>query len=103
MTRDFSALARDIRRAIADKRLVELFYESKRRIAEPHDYGIQKGGAKLLVYQVGGESSSRIPGWKHLDVAKIERLVVLDEAFRGSRGAAHRHHKSWDVLFARVK
>jgi hypothetical protein len=103
MTRDLSSLDRDIRFAIANKRLVELFYETKRRVAEPHDYGIQKGAVKLLVYQVGGESSSRIPGWKHLDLAKIERLVVLDETFPGSRGAAHRYHKSWDVLFARVK
>lgn len=98
-----SPLDRDIRYAIANKRLIELLYESRRRVVEPHDYGIQNRAVRLLVYQVRGESSSRIPGWKHLDLAKIDRLVVLDETFPGSRGAAHRTHKSWDVLFARVK
>ena len=39
--------------AIKQKRLVELIYKEKVRILEPHDYGVHKGSAKLLGYQVG--------------------------------------------------
>jgi hypothetical protein len=32
-----------LRTAIQEKRLIELVYNEKRRIVEPHDYGIHKG------------------------------------------------------------
>lgn len=91
-----------LRFAIANKRLIQLTYKARSRVAEPHDYGIQAGTAKLLVYQVRGGSTTPLPGWRLLDVSKIEGLVVLQEAFRGSRGESHRRHKEWDELFARV-
>jgi hypothetical protein len=93
-----------IRFAIANKRLIELTYQGKRRVAEPHDYGVRKRVTRLLVYQLRvlspGERSPT--GWRRLDVSQITDCRVLEETFPGSRGAAHAHHHGWDVLYARV-
>ena len=51
-----------LREAIRSKRLIEFEYDGLRRVAEPHDYGVQNGIMKLLVYQVRGDSKSgRLP------------------------------------------
>lgn len=94
---------REIRLAIAERRLVELIYGGRPRIVEPHDYGVRRGVTKLLVYQVRGESRGPIPGWRELDVSKISDFTVLDETFPGSRGLAHDDHKRWDRVFVRVE
>jgi hypothetical protein len=94
-----------LRFAIAQKRLIQFTYLGARRVAEPHDYGIQKGRPRLLVYQLRGSTSSarsRVKGWKLLDVPKLADCVVLDETFPGSRGHAHLHHYTWDIVYARV-
>jgi hypothetical protein len=77
-----------IRFAIANRRLVEVRYSGNARIAEPHDYGIQDGRERLLVFQLRSPSPSNLVpvGWRRLDTAKIEALTVLDDTFRGSRG-----------------
>jgi hypothetical protein len=94
-----------IRFAIANRRLVGVSYGGTMRVAEPHDYGVQNGRERLLVFQLRGPSrSGRSPtGWRLLDTGKIESLAVLDEAFAGSRGESHRGHLQWDVVYARVK
>ena len=95
-----------LRFAIAGKRLIEVNYKGAVRLCEPHDYGVQKGVVRLLVYQrhttfvLPGKSAT---GWRMLDVAKIERCAVRDETFEGSRGTADQSHYAWDVLYARVK
>jgi hypothetical protein len=93
-----------IRLAIANKRLVEVGYKGRARVAEPHDYGKQKGIDRLLVYQLRATSSSRgdAIGWRLFEVAKIESLEVLDTLFKGSRRKAGQEHHVWDVLYARV-
>ena len=94
-----------IRFAIEHKRLLRLVYLGKGRVVEPHDYGVQKGQTKLLVYQlyeVAGSRSSRTEGWRMLELRKFESCEVLDDSFSGSRGEAHQRHNTWDVLFARV-
>ena len=90
-----------LRRAIAERRLIEFTYQAIPRVAEPHDYGVQQGAVRLLVYQIRSVPFSR--GWRLLDVAKIERLAVLDQTFAGSRGERHTHHYQWDALFARAE
>jgi hypothetical protein len=92
---------RQIRVAIAGKRLIRFTYGSLSRVAEPHDYGVQHGVVRLLVYQRRAVPFSR--GWRLLDVSKITRLEVLDETFDGTRGDAHAHHFQWDAFFARVE
>ena len=90
-----------LKSAIAQKRLIQFTYSSVSRLAEPHDYGIQHDVVRLLVYQLHSTPFSK--GWRLLDVAKMEHLVVLPQTFDGSRGAAHRHHTQWDRVFARVE
>jgi hypothetical protein len=95
-------LDRDIRFAIANKRLLELRYNGQARTVEPHDYGRHKGVVHLLAYQLRGASTAKGPQWRDFDVAKIEHCTVLDRTFPGSRGRDHRNHKVWDELWARV-
>ena len=90
-----------LRVAIADRRLIRFTYGSASRVAEPHDYGVQHGVVRVLVYQLRSAPFAR--GWRLLDVSKISELAVLDETFAGSRGGRHRHHFEWDALFARVQ
>jgi predicted DNA-binding transcriptional regulator YafY len=85
--------------AIANRRLVELKYAGSVRVVEPHDYGVQKGTARLLGYQQQGFSGL---GWRLFDVAKIESCSTLKETFAGSRGASHRQHHDWETIYARV-
>lgn len=46
-----------IRQAVTEKRLLGFTDGGKLRIAEPHDYGVQKGNLRLLSYQVSGQRS----------------------------------------------
>jgi hypothetical protein len=91
-----------IRKAIAHKHLIQFQYDGKKRIAEPHDYGIKGGVVRLFCYQIGGQSSSPLPNWRLLDVERISALELLERPFPGSRGSAYRKHLTWDQVFARV-
>lgn len=97
-----SACDTSLRFAITNRRLISFLYNSKWRVAEPHDYGLKGGAARLLVYQVRGESSGVVRGWKLLDPSKIEQLTILADTFRGTREQPHQHHMQWDELFVRV-
>jgi len=93
----------DLVRAIREKRLIEFTYKSSAvRIAEPHDYGIQKGIERLLAFQLS-ESARTERGWRDLHLADIHNLRVLEQRFAGSRGDSSQKHRTWDVLFARVE
>lgn len=98
------SLGERICRAIEQRRLIEVTYHGRLRVAEPHDYGRRGGRDRLLIYQIratGGSDRSAV-GWRLLDISDIESLIVLDETFPGSRGASHRDHKAWDEVYARV-
>ena len=95
-----------LRFAIASKRLIEVGYKGTVRLVEPHDYGVQKGKAHVFVFQrrvISGHPGKKPYGWRMFEVALIERCVVTDDTFKGSRGTAEQHHNEWDVLFARVQ
>ena len=87
--------------AIERKRLIRFRYQNKERIVEPHDYGIQKGIAKLLSWQVGGQSSGSIPGWRWFEVADMQDVEMLSRSFPGNRDGSGEHHQ-WDEIFIRV-
>ena len=92
-----------IRRAIAQKRLLEIGYKRAVRLAEPHDYGVIDGTERLLIFQLRGPDSGKGPvGWRLLDAVKIESCVVTDQTFAGSRGQSHQQHYQWETLYARV-
>ncbi len=92
-----------LRSAIANKQLLRFRYKGNERIVEPHDYGIQNGLIRLLCLQVGGRSSSPIPGWRLVDVDGIEDFEILDRHFRGSREVPSGKHHRWDEIFVRVE
>lgn len=87
--------------AIQNKQLIRFRYQNKERIVEPHDYGIQKGIRRLLSWQIGGQSSGRIPGWRWFDVDKMLDIDALDKTFAGNREVSNPHHR-WDEIFIRV-
>jgi hypothetical protein len=95
------SLDRQLKLAITKRHLIQFKYGSTIRIAEPHDYGLLQGAPRLLAYQLRDERPGP-PGWRLLDLAKMEGLVMLPRTFQGSRGAMHRNHYGWDELFARV-
>ena len=89
--------------AIAERRRITFTLDGCRRIAEPHDYGIIDGVARLFFYQVGGESRSGRPiGWRWGLLEKISDLHVLRDHFPGSRPAPSGRHIHWDALLATV-
>jgi hypothetical protein len=91
--------------AINNKRLINVRYNSRGRLVEPHDYGIHNGKEKVLVYQLRSERSLEegATRWRMLEISKIEDCVVIDTPFHGSRGDAHSRHFNWEKLYARVK
>lgn len=92
-----------LRTAIEQRRLLRLHYRGKLRIVEPHDYGVHNGIVKLLVYQVGGVSSGRLPAWRWMEADQIAAAQMLDRTFPGGRRTKSGKHHQWDKLFIRVK
>ncbi len=88
--------------AIQNKRLIRFRYKNKERIVEPHDYGIQRGITRLLSWQVGGQSSRRLPGWRWFDVPYMQNVEILERSFPGNRDVSGKHHQ-WDQIFIRVE
>src|SRR5579859_7844762 len=91
-----------LRAAIENKRLIRFEYKGNERVAEPHDYGVQNGTIRLLCWQVGGKSNGRIPGWRLVDVDRMEGCEILDRVFEGNREVQRGQHHSWDEVFIRV-
>lgn len=90
-------------KAIHERKLISFEYQSKERVAEPHDYGIQNGVERLLCYQVGGTSGSgRLPSWRLIEVAEMQKLKITNHRFAGNRPAPSGQHHRWDIVFERV-
>lgn len=89
--------------AIESRRLVRLCYKNKERIIEPHDYGIHKGVAKLLAYQIGGASSGKLPNWRWMETDLVSEIEILEKTFPGGRDSPTGKHHEWDRLFIRVQ
>jgi hypothetical protein len=105
MTSAEGSIEERIRFAIIHRRLVEIGYSGAVRLIEPHDYGIQGGRERLLVYQRRGPSrpGQAASGWRLFEVSKIQSFTVLADSFEGSRGPLHERHLDWDTLHVRVK
>jgi hypothetical protein len=89
--------------AIQTRRLVRFLYSGKLRIAEPHDFGMLSGRARLFCYQIGGESGTgRLPDWRLFDVPRISNFEVLERTFPGNRPIPSSKHHQWEKLFIRV-
>ena len=94
-----------IRNAIANKEVIEFTYQGYPRVAEPHVYGIKAGKRKILVYQIGGlTSSGKIPDWRLVNIDEISGLrVIKDQKFAGPREYHEANYKDWDTVIASAK
>jgi hypothetical protein len=88
--------------AIQTKHLLRFRYKNQERIVEPHDYGIQNGIVRLFCYQVGGRSSSPLPGWRLVDVSEMQDCEMQQQRFGGNRETPSGKHHKWDDIFSRV-
>ena len=104
MTSAEGSIEERIRFAIAHRRLVEIGYGGLVRLVEPHDFGVQGGRERLLVYQRRGPArpGQSTTGWRLFEVSKVQSFTVLTDTFGGSRGQLHERHLDWDVIHARV-
>jgi hypothetical protein len=94
-------LDRLLHEAIRTNHLLRFRYKNQERIVEPHDYGIQNGIVRLFCYQVAGRSSSRLPGWRVVDVHKIQECEMLERRFAENRETPSGKHHKWDEIFIR--
>lgn len=86
--------------AIAERHLVSFVLHGLERIAEPHLLGEHAGRVQMLVYQVGGSSSSgSLPHWRRVDLADVTELRVLADGFNGPRTESF---PNWDRVIARI-
>ena len=93
-----------LKSAISQRRLIRFWYDGKERIAEPHDYGIQKGKIRLLAYQIRGQSNTgTLPAWRWIEVPRILQPEILEQKFSGGRPAPSGKHHEWDEIFIRVE
>ena len=89
--------------AIARRRLIEFDYRGYHRIAEPHVYGRLNDADRMLVFQIGGTSSSGgLPEWRLVDLSGVSNLLVLDDEFAGPRAYQSGPHRRWSIRYAVV-
>jgi guanylate kinase len=87
--------------AIREKRLVRFVFHGKQRLAEPHDYGAQKGIDRLFAYQLAGAGNAA-HGWRLFGVGEISALELLADTFPGSRPSPSGKHQQWERIYASV-
>jgi hypothetical protein len=68
-----------------NRQLLGFIYENQYVVGEPHAYGIKIGELHLLVYQISGQNSGRLPKWRDILTDKISNLRLLGYHFQGKR------------------
>ncbi len=92
-----------IRAAISNRNIIEFAYHGYDRIAEPHVYGIHEGRRQILVYQIGGDTSSGgLPEWRRINVDQISSLRITPQNFSGPRPYSSGEHSNFDEILAVV-
>jgi predicted DNA-binding transcriptional regulator YafY len=86
--------------AIRERRLLSLGYGRTLRVVQPHVYGDDHAGDRLLsAYQVSGESASGASrGWKSFRMDRVTSVELTDESFHHARPEFQRD----DGAFARI-
>ena len=94
-----------IRNSISNRNLIEFSYHGYPRVAEPHVYGIKNGKRQILVYQVGGlTSSGKVPDWRRINLDEIVGLkVAANQTFAGPRDNKSTDYDDWDTIIAAVR
>ncbi|MDQ0009688.1 hypothetical protein J2T07_001865 [Luteibacter jiangsuensis] len=86
--------------AIASMRLLLVEYGDTARLVQPHVYGDDHAGDRLLsAYQVSGESASGASaGWKFFRMDRVTSVTLSEQRFRAPRPEFQRN----DGAFARI-
>ena len=89
--------------AISNKKLVRFNYNDLTRVVEPHCYcNTVKGDEALRACQVGGNSSTGLPGWKLFHLSKIGSIQILDENFNDARPDYKPGDKGMQVIYIEI-
>ena len=92
-----------IKQAITQKHLIKFYYQDLQRIAEPYMLGLKDGVLQVLVYQVGGQSSSgKLPDLRRMNLENMLHLQILDETFSSNLPSPFGNHSLWDQILATV-
>lgn len=86
--------------AIASMRLLVVVYGGAERLVQPHVYGDDHAGDRLLsAYQVaGGSASGAAAGWKFFRMDRVDAVALSDRRFHAPRPEFQRD----DGAFARI-
>ena len=90
-----SSIYRLFRQAILEEKQVTCVYGGHRRELCPHILGHTKGEEKVLAFQFGGTSSSKLPPkgeWRCLKLENVEQARLQDG--RWHAGGSHRQQQS---------
>jgi len=89
--------------AIANRNVIEFYYEGELRVVEPHCYGKTTAGNEgLRAYQIDGYSSSGTMGWKMYDLAKAENINVTIVPFDGPRAGYKRGDRGMSSIYVEL-
>lgn len=70
--------SQEVYRALDRNKLLSFYYDEQLRVIEPHAFGITKdGNLAVRGYQVSGESSQPLPGWRMFRLDKFEHARAL--------------------------
>ena len=73
-------------------------------MVEPHVYGIKVERKMLLVYQIGGGTSSgSIPDWRLVPIDEITDLKKTNEIFANRRELPTGDYSNWDTIISQVQ
>ena len=88
-SRRVEEIYRLVRRSVESKKPMEARYDGRLRLLCPHRLGrTSKGELRVLCYQYGGESRSRLEesgslaNWRCMVVEKLRNVRLLDEEWR---------------------
>ncbi|UPG86232.1 WYL domain-containing protein [Luteibacter aegosomatis] len=86
--------------AIDEMRLLLVEYGGRQRLVQPHVYGDDTHGDRLLsAYQVdGGSASGKSEGWKSFRMDRVGAIEITDERFPAPRPEFQRN----DGAFVRI-
>ncbi|MFA6255874.1 MAG: hypothetical protein WC606_01700 [Candidatus Absconditabacterales bacterium] len=90
--------------AIHSKNLVGFVYKQKYRIVEPRLVGISfTGKYQLRSYQVRGDSSEKLPGWRLFDLDDIKNFEILSDSFSSYRRDYNPNDKDMKQIVCRIE
>ena len=93
-----------IARAIVSGHLLRFEYGGQTRLVEPHTYGLDKFGDRLLVaFQIGGGSNSGEPqGWKTFRESEMGNIAITATTFARPRPEYRRNDGVFACILAQL-